>query len=706
MKTILSICSALLLLQPAFAGEAGATNVAGVISTTITTPRDGITFDLIATVTFTRDLLLLGAQDESGCAIFHLPKNDLAGRSLSPGDRVRIRGTTKLIVYDAQAICSSIEILGHGPAPEPKDVPLAKLYAQHDAPANFDNARVRTHGTISDIFRDEIDSRYTDFILSDGLGSVCIAARKSLLENFQAKELIGRKVSVIGICQKSSPDQLRQVRRILELIDPRDVAFLDPNDSDPFAAEEIPSANAIPAFLAPSALKRYRAKGHVIAVWQGENAMLDVGMHRPVKIRLITPEVPAFGDIIEAVGFPESDLFQITLDKAVWRLISNDSSPNRPPLRIKINDLLSDGKGARQVNAGFNGETVLVSGKVIALPAPRTEGAERFLLGSEEVFIHVDCSSCPSIQDVLSVGSTIEICGVCITETEVGRSTWTIPRARNNILVLRCADDIRILSRPSWWTPARLLTVIVALALLVIGFAVLCALFRRLAERRGRELSEETARRAEADFRTYERTRLAVELHDSLAQNLSGISMELDAVERSANDAPPTMREHLALAVRGLNACRTELKGCLWDLRNNALELDNVDAAIRRTVEPHLGEARLSVRFNVARERISDNTMHAILKIIRELVSNAIRHGKASAIRIAGNIEGDQLLFSVQDNGIGFDPTLAPGIEEGHFGLQGILERIEGLDGEMNIRSKPEKGTKVTLSLTIRKPEQ
>ena len=126
-----------------------------------------------------------------------------------------------------------------------------------------------------------------------------------------------------------------------------------------------------------------------------------------------------------------------------------------------------------------------------------------------------------------------------------------------------------------------------------------------------------------------------------------------------------------------------------------------MDAAIRKTLCQNLAGIDLSIRFNVPRETFSDNTAHAILKIIRELATNALHHGKATSLRIAGAIDDDKLLFSVRDNGCGFDPDLAPGIAQGHFGLQGISERLERLNGKMKIESTIGKGAKVTVTLPI-----
>ena len=123
--------------------------------------------------------------------------------------------------------------------------------------------------------------------------------------------------------------------------------------------------------------------------------------------------------------------------------------------------------------------------------------------------------------------------------------------------------------------------------------------------------------------------------------------------------------------------------------------------AVRRTLAPFVDGIELVVRFNVPRERLADDTAHALLRIIRELVLNSIRHGRAKTVRIAGCIDGGRLLFSVADDGCGFDPDNHPGIRDGHFGLQGIRERINHFGGDMSVESEIGRGTKVSISLSM-----
>ena len=101
------------------------------------------------------------------------------------------------------------------------------------------------------------------------------------------------------------------------------------------------------------------------------------------------------------------------------------------------------------------------------------------------------------------------------------------------------------------------------------------------------------------------------------------------------------------------------------------------------------------------RNHVNDRTAHAILCIIRELVANAIRHGKANALRIDGELQGDGLLFSVADNGCGFAPDAAAGANEGHFGIEGIRERVKRLGGKVTLKSSPGNGCTATATIPL-----
>ena len=87
------------------------------------------------------------------------------------------------------------------------------------------------------------------------------------------------------------------------------------------------------------------------------------------------------------------------------------------------------------------------------------------------------------------------------------------------------------------------------------------------------------------------------------------------------------------------------------------------------------------------------------MRIVRELAANAVRHGHAESIAISGSLRNGWLRMSVSDDGIGFDTNNHPGVREGHFGLEGIRERVNRLGGNIEILSSAGSGTSVTINL-------
>ena len=352
-----------------------------------------------------------------------------------------------------------------------------------------------------------------------------------------------------------------------------------------------------------------------------------------------------------------------------------------------------------------NRKRVRIQG-IVHSPPLDTTGNARFLLECDSCLVTIDIFACPEAAKRIETGSRVEVDGICVMDTESWSPSSPFPHVKEMFISVPTATDIRILANPPWWTPGRLLTVIGGLFLITCGSLFWTLSLKHRVNVKSRELKSEITARLASDLKSRERTRLAVELHDSIAQNLSGTTMEIgSAIQFAANDRKEMLR-HLEIASRTLHACRDELRDCLWDLRSKALEDEEMNGAIRTTLLPYVSDVTLHVRFNVPRNRFSDNTAHAILRIIRELTLNAVRHGQATTIRIAGSLENRRLMFSVQDDGNGFDPANRPGVAQGHFGLEGVRERVNRFGGELRISSKPGLGAKVTISMDTIPPEE
>jgi signal transduction histidine kinase len=549
----------------------------------------------------------------------------------------------------------------------------------------YDMMPIRAECIIRDAFRDEINPGYiylvllwdgeiiyaafpvddiTDETITSFLGAGIIATGTPIPRLYGQREKLGRNLQILSsnaivIHRKPATDifSVPDVTR-LEGTDPSELQHLD----------------------------RHGFSGIVLAVWEKNNVLLlgkgTAGKDELVVARLATDDVPKYGEHIYVSGFPGTDLHHYTLSRAWWTRTREKPAPPEETAESSARTLTTDAEGRPSFRYDMHGRPVRMRG--IVRTTVNEEGL--FMIENEGLLVPVYASAALEKTSEMEIGCTIEVAGTCIMDIEDWRTNSVFPQIHRFLLVTRTPSDLRIIALPPWWTTERILWVIGALLGGIIAILLWNAALSRSAARKGRELYRVQIERVKADLRTEERTRLAVELHDALAQNLTGVSMQLAA-------------GHVEIAEKTLKSCRDDLRDCLWDLRSQALEEPDMTQAILKTLRPHTGQSRVTVRFNVPRGKLSDKTAHALLRSIRELAVNALRHGKATDIKVAGALEGEHLICSVSDNGCGFDPVSAPGVLQGHFGLQGIRERVNALGGEFTIESKPGEGVKAKIKI-------
>jgi len=636
-------------------------------------------------------------QDASGSVIV-LPSapNDHP----TPGDVIHAQGTVERHPFgQAIAVCKSIRIVSKGRQPMPKTASFREIRS-----GACDACTVRTTGMLRDYFSDEIASDYHFLILNDNDETIYVASLIRSPDDAKRLEgLIGQRLSVVGLCDPYPTGNRRMIGRLIRVngqsaIQPETQA----PHANPFAAPLLDKFTVMqPTQL--HTLGRRRTKGQVLAVWQPSSLLLATEDGQISRIEIANAEPPAFDSTIEIVGFPETDLYRVNFSRAIWRPCPAKAALTSSPTNISASALMTDQKQRPAINPGFHGRVVRLRGTVRSLPSIGNDG--RFHLDCDGYTLPVDISANPSLVGRLEIGNVVDVTGVCVMDIENWRPNLVFPHIKEVMIVTRTPADIVIVRRLPWWTPVRLTIVIGSLLTALLGILIWNRSLQVLARKRGKALANEELERLESDLKVCERTRLAVELHDSIAQNLTGVAMEIDTTLRGDEPLPPAAAQHMGRAIRTIDSCRSELRNCLWDLRSQALEEEDMNKAIRLTLSQTINKADLTVRFNVPRARFTDNTAHTILRIIRELTANAIRHGKASEIRVAGSIENDVLKFSVRDNGCGFDPDACPGVLDGHFGLQGVRERIASLEGDVQIESELGKGTKVVVSISAPQTE-
>jgi PAS domain S-box-containing protein len=207
---------------------------------------------------------------------------------------------------------------------------------------------------------------------------------------------------------------------------------------------------------------------------------------------------------------------------------------------------------------------------------------------------------------------------------------------------------------------------------------------------------------ARYDAALEERTRVARELHDTLLQGFSGITLQLQALQHSlpetAYDSTERLTRVLAMADETLRGARQ----AIWDMRAPELGdhdlADALEAAARSAVSDSPVELSFTVRGD--RRRLAPLVESTALRIGREAVINAVRHGKPQVVQV-DLVYGDaQLDLQVRDDGLGFNPDNAnTAAANGHWGVRGMYERAARAGGALAIEATTGRGTEVRLSL-------
>ena len=591
----------------------------------------------------------------------------------------------------------SLKTLSHGQPETPVAVTPATL-ARSDR-----NLRpVCLSGTITDAFRDEVDPLWNILILEADGARAAVWLMNPGMSQKELKALVEAVVSIDGISFPRHNGSRRYLGSWIQASSKDSIHILTPAPADPFSAAELPTLSPQLSALdpQPSFPRRNRLSGTVVAIWGDRRMFLKAQNGSPIEVRLNREcTLPPIGTRITVSGFVRNNIFYPRLSNALLR-IDGDApcTAQENPTVTTPRQVLFDKDGEKRIQSGFNGKIVRVSGCVRdAIVAGKNE--YRIIMNSDGITVPVIVA--PGIH-IPEVGSEIEVTGACLITTEAGGDNDDFVRLEGMSVIVRGGDDIVVLRAPSWWTAGRLMAVIGTLLMLIVAILAWNISLRIVAVRRARQLFRAQADRLKANMKVEERTRLAVELHDSLSQTLTGIALLADSAARANEGGNPAVDDFLDTVRQMLASCRRELQGCLWDLRSRTFEEKDLSEAVTRTISPNVGDAKVRCRFDVPRQLLSETTMHAVLRIVRELVVNAVRHGKASEVRIAGEYRDGLLRFSVADNGQGFNPDSAAGPQQGHFGLQGVRERINDFNGSLAIESAHGKGTKVSVLMKVK----
>lgn len=597
--------------------------------------------------------------------------------------------------------CRRIEVLSAGDEPEPASIRLADI-----DPERFHLRFLRVRGLVMDAVEDDIDPDYAVLLLRDGDSTLPVAVQREGRDD--VKTLVDAEIEVSGLFWNNLSSKRKFTGPMLTVATTDKLTVLAAPPDDLFAAPPLETLRYVsPTEVAR--LGRRTVRGRVLAVYGRNKLMVATDDGRTVSVELAGDAAPPeCGSYVAISGRPRTNLWQIKLATSVWRAETPPQGKAAPSLDDRgvqktamIEDIMKRRDDGRMFyNLEYNGFPVSATGEVISLPPPG-DADGLMLVDCGDFVATVDAGAHPGAYDGVELGCRVRVSGICIMDGPSWSAENIFPRIENCRIVVRGKADVAVVRRPPWWTTGRLACAVAFLLAVVAGVLVWNRALTRLAVRRGRELIREQIGRERATLRIGERTRLAVELHDSLSQCLGGLACQLSAAKTLASLDPAKAERCLGAAERMLQSSRTELQRCIFDLRGDTLGEADFSKALRKAVSPIAGDAHVEIDLDVNRAHLSDSVAHAAICVVRELVSNAIRHGGATTVWISGENRERAISLVVRDNGRGFDTRRRPGPQDGHFGIEGIRERVRRLDGAFEIESAPDKGTVARVRLSL-----
>ena len=204
---------------------------------------------------------------------------------------------------------------------------------------------------------------------------------------------------------------------------------------------------------------------------------------------------------------------------------------------------------------------------------------------------------------------------------------------------------------------------------------------------------------------------MAHELHDTLAQGLSGVALQLEAAEEQLLLSPPTEgSERLARLLAGASTtartCLADTRRAVEALRPEPLDVADFGAALEQVCRRWSTATGVpaTVRVDGDARRCPAEVEIVGLRVAQEALANTSKYAAASSVRVRVEYHRHEMRIVVSDDGVGFDPARPSppdGYTTGGLGLAMMRERVADLGGTLTVSSHPDQGTTVTASLPV-----
>jgi len=203
-----------------------------------------------------------------------------------------------------------------------------------------------------------------------------------------------------------------------------------------------------------------------------------------------------------------------------------------------------------------------------------------------------------------------------------------------------------------------------------------------------------------------ERSRISRELHDEFGQTLTAAKINLQILRSTAADAAVARR--LEDSVTMVDSMIRQARDIARGLRPPLLDEAGLVPALDHHLKSLAERSGLSIELDAAPEvsRAPPGLNTTVFRVVQEAVSNALRHARATLIRVTLRAESDALRLVIEDDGVGFDPeAVGQRVKRGeHLGLLGMTERVRNAGGTIELDSRPGAGSRIEVTVPFAKP--
>jgi len=630
---------------------------------------------------------LFFVQDETGGICVSGPRERPIKNDLKTGAWVEIEGMTasgRTQPYITARRKEPIRVVqsGEGVAPVPREATIPKL--QQTA---FQGVRVEISGVVRTVASEPFGQGALETLLvtiADDQRRLVVALPGWRGAN-PPTHLVGARVRVRGVFHTTVIERQAQFANRLLISGIKDLQVEEPS-KPPYEMPLLSIESARDAATNQDDAARSHLRGTVTVSVPGKGFYIE---DESGAIFIAASPVAPNGERVEVAGFPALRDNNPTLEDSVWR-VAKHTIAVEPPLVTP----------ERALSGALNARMVQIDALLLAVSSTG-EGPTLVLQGGERVFL---ARSANANMRLPSVGenSWLRVTGVCVNTSgpQVNETASRQPASFH--LLLAGPQAIQIARTPSWWTLRRVMMVIGSLAALTCAAIVWATTLRRRVTQQTSQIREHLAREAVAE----ERLRIARELHDSVQQDLLGITMQIKATDRLLESDKDKARSALNLASAMVRRSQAETHRAVWDLRDSAHEHTDLVTALAEMLAGLTTDEGAKVELVCTDEPrgLPAAVESQLLRVAQEAVTNALKHAEARRIEVELRFSEERLTLIVRDDGRGFDADHPPSASSGHFGLFGMRERAIKLEADLRVTSQPGQGTAVQIDVPLASP--